>query len=197
MIIEKIVVGEFEANCYIVGCEKTKKAVIIDPGAEEEKIKRKLAEKELIPEIIINTHGHIDHIGANDKFNLPVFIHNLDKEFLYDPSKNLSLLFSEPFICNCEIKTVDDGDVIQIGDLKFGIIHTPGHTPGSICLKIENFLFSGDTIFANGIGRTDFPGSDEKSLFQSIKKIFTLPRQTILLPGHGPSSTIEIEKNCF
>lgn len=212
-ILSKIVVGEIKANCYIVGCEETKKAVIIDPGAEPEKIRKVIEEKNLKPEIIINTHGHIDHILANDAFNLPVYIHRLDVEFLKDPDKNLSAFFAVPYTCNCETKLLEDGDIIKVGKLNFTVIHTPGHTPGGICLKLslcplprwernigegENVVFSGDTLFCNGVGRTDFTGGSEEKLFKSIReKLFILSDDTIIYPGHGPSSTIGREKPHF
>lgn len=195
MIVEKIVIGEFYENCYIVGCEKTKKAVIIDPGGEGSKIKSFIKEKRLIPRFIINTHGHIDHIRANDQFNLPVYIHEFDREYLTDPVKNLSSFFPPQYVFKGEVITIKEGEKIEVGSLSFEIIHTPGHTPGSICLKTENIVFTGDTLFAGGVGRTDFPGGDENILFSSIReKLFTLPEEIIIYPGHGPSSTIGDEK---
>lgn len=186
MIIERIVVGEFLTNCYVIGCEKEKVCAIIDPGDEDLKIKKVIEKHSLNPVMIINTHGHIDHIKANDKFNLPVYIHKDDFEFLKDPEKNLSSFFSSPYICNCQIYKLDENDEIKIGKIILKVIHTPGHTPGSICLKGNGFIFSGDTIFSDGIGRTDFPEGDSEKLFKSIKeKILTLPSDTEVYPGHG------------
>jgi len=201
MVIEKIVVGEFETNCYIVGCEKIKKAIIIDPGDEYEKISKLLAKLNLTPEIIINTHGHIDHIGVNDKFNLPVYIHQLDEVFLKDPSKNLSVFFKIPYTFSSKnIKLVKDKDVIKLSSISLKVIHTPGHTPGSISLLMEKekISFTGDTLFSSGIGRTDFPDGSEEKILKSIKeKLFILPDETIIYPGHGSSSTIGEEKKNF
>jgi len=194
-MVNKIVVGEVKANCYVIGCEETKKIVIIDPGDEPEKIKKIIGEKNLKPEIIINTHGHIDHISANDAFGLPVYIHRLDAEFLKEPDKNLSTFFAVPYTCNCETRLLEDGDVIEVGKLTFTVIHTPGHTPGGICLKTDNVVFTGDTLFCNGVGRTDFTGGSEEKLFKSIReKLFILSDETVIYPGHGPSSTIGKEK---
>ena len=192
MIIEKIIVGDFFTNCYIVGCEKEKVCGIIDPGSEGEKIKEIIESKNLKPIMIINTHGHFDHIGANNFFDLPVYIHKEDFEFLKDPEKNLSSFFSFPYVCKNEVIKLEEKDVIKIGNLNLLVLHTPGHTPGSICLKIENILFTGDTIFAYGIGRTDFPEGDEEKLIKSIKeKIFILNDDIRILPGHGEISDLK------
>jgi hydroxyacylglutathione hydrolase len=191
MVIERIVVGDFFTNCYIIGCEEEKVCGIIDPGSEGEKIKKIIENKNLKPLIIINTHGHFDHIGANNFFNLPVYIHEDDFEFLKDPEKNLSSFFSFPYVCENEVFKLKENDVIKIGKLNIEVIHTPGHTPGSICLKIKDILFTGDTIFADGIGRTDFPEGDEEKLIKSIEtKIFILNDNIKIFPGHGEISDL-------
>ncbi|MGE4357948.1 MAG: MBL fold metallo-hydrolase [Candidatus Omnitrophota bacterium] len=198
MKIEKIVVGELETNCYIVYDEITRQALVIDPGGEAGKIRIIMDKKNLNCLFIINTHGHIDHIGANNEFNIPIMIHQLDEEFLYNPELNLSAYLGFPFVSRKAEKVFKDGDVIKIADLEFKIIHTPGHTPGSICLKFDNYLFTGDTIFFQGVGRTDFPHSSEEKLFKSIEeKIFTLDSEVKILPGHGPASTVGAEKRSF
>lgn len=197
MKVKRIVVGQFFTNCYLVWCEKTKKCIIIDPGAESEKIKKEIEKEGLKPEIIINTHGHIDHIGENEKFSLPVYIHKLDEELLKSPEKNLSLFFTEPFICNCETRILEDGDVIKIGNVSLKVLHTPGHTEGSICLIGEEIAFTGDTLFAGGIGRTDFPGGDKEKLINSIKKLLTFPEKTVIFPGHNEISTVGKEAKNF
>lgn len=191
MIIEKIRVSVFFTNCYIIGCEKEKLCGIIDPGDETEKIKEIIAKFGLKPTLIINTHGHFDHIGGNNFFDLPVYIHEYDAEFLKNPDKNLSSLFSTPYICKNKVITFQEGEKIKIGKLTIDIIHTPGHTPGSVCLKFNNILFTGDTLFRDGIGRTDFPGGNEKELIKSIReKILILPEDTKIYPGHGEKSNI-------
>jgi len=198
MIIEKIIVGSVITNCYIIGCEEEKICGIIDPGDNGKKIKEKIEKLGLKPVIIINTHGHFDHIGANHSFNLPVYIHKDDFELLSDPEKNLSSFFSVPYVYKNNVFTVKENDVIKIGKLNLEVIHTHGHTPGSICLKIDSILFTGDTIFADGIGRTDFPEGDEEKLIKSIRtKILTLPDEIIIFPGHGESSKIKNLKNLF
>ena len=198
MIIEKIIVGEIEANCYLVADEATKEAVIIDPGAEPAKIKRYIQKHGLNCLFIINTHGHIDHIAANNDFNIPIMIHEKDAPLLYSPELNLSSFVVSPFTSRQAHRLLKDGEKIEIGALNFSVIHTPGHTPGSICLRLDNCLFTGDTLFAQGVGRTDFPYSSEGELIKSIKdKLFTLDENTKIYPGHGPVSTIGAEKDNF
>ncbi|MCS7180426.1 MAG: MBL fold metallo-hydrolase [bacterium] len=198
MILQKIIVGNFYTNCYILGCEKTKICGIIDPGDEGEKITKFIEKEKLNPFMIINTHGHFDHIGANHLFNLPVYIHKNDFEFLKNPEKNLSSLFDIPYVCKNKVFIVEEKDVIKIGEINLEVIHTPGHTPGSICLKFDNILFTGDTIFADGIGRTDFPEGNEGKLIKSIKeKILLLPDEVIIYPGHGESTKLKDFKDWF
>ncbi|MFN7171036.1 MAG: MBL fold metallo-hydrolase [Candidatus Omnitrophota bacterium] len=142
MRIEKIVVGEMEANCYIVYAENNRQALIIDPGDEAEKIKRFIEKRKLNCLFIINTHGHIDHIGANNEFDFPIMIHKDDEGFLYDPALNLSAYLGFPFSSRKAERILDDGENLDLSGLSFRVIHTPGHTPGSICLKFNNFLFN-------------------------------------------------------
>ncbi|MDD4779245.1 MAG: MBL fold metallo-hydrolase [Tissierellia bacterium] len=199
MIFEAMSVGSFMANCYIVGSNKTKEAAIIDPGADFNRIDNKIKELGLIPKIIILTHAHGDHIGAvadlKAKYSIPVYIHEYDAEFLSDSSINLTkMLFRKDLSINPDVK-LKDGDIIQLSDLEFEIIHTPGHTPGGICIKIENIIMTGDTLFNKSIGRTDFPGGSFEDIISSIKnKIFKYSDDTIIYPGHNSPSTIKSEK---
>ncbi len=197
MILERIIVGFTQANCYIFGDEK--EVVVIDPGADYNKIKKFLAEHKLNPKAVINTHGHGDHIGANNNFKLPVWIHELDGEFLTDPAKNLSGLFGLIIKSPPAARLLKDKDILKVGDLRLEVIHTPGHTPGGICLKCGNIIFTGDTLFQAGIGRTDFPYGSEKALTESIKKKLLIYPDAKIYPGHGPGSTIkqEMEDNPF
>ena len=195
MILKTIIAGSMGANCYILGCESSKEAIIIDPGGDYQKIIACLEEQGLEPKIIINTHGHLDHIGANDKFNLPIYIHELDAEYLTEPVKNLSALFGPPYTSPAASRLLKDGDKIELGEISLEVIHTPGHSPGGICLKTDDIIFTGDTLFCGGIGRTDFPAASEKEIIKSIKeKIFTLDDRVIIYPGHGPCSTVGREK---
>lgn len=199
MILETINLGPMQVNCYILASGSNSSSIIIDPGDDAEKIKMVLDKHKLNPAFIINTHGHYDHIGADDKFNLPVYIQSKDLGLLKDPKLNLSGLFFMPYSVNSKIKTLEDNAVIELETLQLKVIHTPGHTPGSISLLMKkpkgNILFTGDTLFYQGIGRTDFSGGDEALLIKSIKeKLFPLSDDTVIYPGHGPSSTIGNEK---
>jgi glyoxylase-like metal-dependent hydrolase (beta-lactamase superfamily II) len=193
MIIESLIVNEMETNCYILGCEETKEGVVIDPGGEAEKIKERIDTLELKIKYIINTHGHIDHIAANKEIkeseegNKPLIcVHQEDAEMLTRSQKNLS---PSPDIL------LKNGDKLEVGTLILEIVHTPGHTKGGICLKTEDKIFTGDSLFAGGIGRTDFPGGDLKTLLNSIKKkLLILDEKIKIYPGHGPPSTLGLEK---
>ena len=193
--VGRVIVGTVEANCYILSDNLTREAIIIDPGDEPEKIKRYLEKNKLTPKIIICTHGHIDHVGAVDDFSLPVFIHKLDKDSLADPSKNLSFLVGIPKTFSSQIKELKDNDKISLGAITLEVMHTPGHTPGGISLKLQNVIFTGDTLFYAGVGRTDFPGASEEELFNSIRsRLMVFSDDVIIYPGHGPYSTIGRER---
>lgn len=199
MILETLCVGPMQVNCYILASSPDSRAIIIDPGADERRIKSVLKEQRLKPEFIINTHGHFDHIACDDSFGVPVYIHRDDLTLLTDPKKNLSAIFMSAFRSTSEIKTLQDKQIIALDGLELEVIHVPGHTPGGIALLLrkprDKILFTGDTLFCQGIGRTDFPGSDEGLLIKSIKeKLMHFPDDTLVYPGHGPSSTIGGEK---
>lgn len=200
MKIESVCVGPMEVNCYIVFDQLEKQAIIIDPGADYLRIEKILNTKGLKPAFIINTHGHIDHIGADNEFSLAIYIHRDDVILLSDPKLNLSQFFSSSFAVNSRINAIEDNQEIHLGNhICLKVIHTPGHTPGSISLLLvhpENkILFSGDTLFYESIGRTDFPGASYGLIIESIKKrLFILDDDTVVYPGHGPKSTIGHEK---
>ena len=199
MIFETLEVGIYGANCYIAGSEKTKEAAIIDPGADFNKIDKKLNELGLIPKIIILTHYHGDHIGAvkefSDKYNLKTYIHKEDAEALNNSNMNLTkTMFGKGVSIKADVE-LKDGDEIDLGELKFKIIHTPGHTKGGICIKVGNIMMTGDTLFNSSIGRTDLPGGSFEEIITSIKeKIFKYDDDTVIYPGHMLPSTIKREK---
>ena len=194
-ILEKVVVGPMETNCYILGSPETKEALIIDPGDEYSKIKKVLNANNLNAKFIINTHGHIDHIGVNDKFNLPVYIHCLDEACFSDPVRNLSPLFNLKKTFNLKVNLLEDKDKINIDKLTLEVIHTPGHTPGGICLKIGDSIFTGDTLFCGGVGRTDLPDASHERIIKSIKRrLLKFDDKVEIYPGHGPSSKIGHER---
>jgi glyoxylase-like metal-dependent hydrolase (beta-lactamase superfamily II) len=199
MILETIVVGPMQANCYILASDKNSDCLIIDPGADERKIRNVLEKYNLIVRFVINTHGHFDHIGCDDKFGVAVYAHKQDVMMLKKAELNFSGLFSMPYRVTSQILPLEDKDEVKTEDLELEVIHVPGHTPGGIALLIKKpksrVVFTGDSLFCQGIGRTDFEGADEGLLLKSIKeKILTLPDDTVIYPGHGASSTIGEEK---
>ena len=195
MLIRTIVVSPLESNCYLVGDEDTKEIFIIDPGGDYKKIKSVIDKDRLKPKAVINTHGHGDHIGANNEFGIPVWIHRLDAEFLTDPSRNLSGAFGFFLKTKKASRLLEHSDILNIGKYNLEVIHTPGHTPGSICLKGNKVIFTGDTLFCQGIGRTDFTYGSEEDIMKSIKeRLFKLDEEYVIYPGHGPDSTIGFEK---
>jgi glyoxylase-like metal-dependent hydrolase (beta-lactamase superfamily II) len=188
-----------EVNCYIVAPGENSSAIIIDPGSEARKIKRVLDKHRLRPALIINTHGHYDHIGSDNEFGVPVYIHKQDVPLLKEPQLNLSGLFALPYSVKSEIRILEDNQNIELQNLQLKVLHMPGHTPGGIALQMikptDKIIFTGDTLFCQGIGRSDLAGGDESLLIKSIKeKLLVLTDDTVIYPGHGPSSTIGEEK---
>jgi glyoxylase-like metal-dependent hydrolase (beta-lactamase superfamily II) len=199
MILEGLAVGGMGSNCYIIGCDQTKEAAVVDPGAEGRRILDRLGRLGLKCTKIILTHGHVDHIGALrevlEATGAEVLIHELDGDMLTSPSKNLSMFMGALLKFKGADRLLKDGDNIQVGTVNLEVIHTPGHTPGGICLKVGDDLLTGDTLFAGSIGRSDFPGGNHNQLINSIKtKLLGFPGKTRVFPGHGPASTIDEEK---
>ena len=199
MIIKDLVVGPLMANCFIFGCNKTREAVVIDPGGDADRILLSLADSELKVKYIINTHGHFDHVCGNGKMKdatgADILIHPLDAPMLGMLSSNaavfgISVENSPP----CD-QTIEEGETISFGEISLKVIHTPGHTPGGISLYTDGIVFVGDTLFAGSIGRTDFPGGDFDTLISSIKtKLFNLEDDMRVFSGHGPETSIGREK---
>lgn len=201
MKIKVLTVGPIETNCYIVSCPKTKEAVVIDPGDEGERILEFIKDEQLNVKFIINTHGHHDHIGANkdikDATKAQLLVHEKDGDMLIDPNKNLSKYMGINTVEPGADQKLQDGDTVTFGDLSFKVIHTPGHTPGGICLfsKDNKICFTGDTLFNGSVGRTDLPGGSYATLMKSIReRLVTLSNEVAIYPGHGPKSTIGDEK---
>ncbi len=199
MKIIRMEVGQLGANCYIVYCEKTLKGAVIDPGGNGKEIIEQLTGKNIELMYIFNTHGHADHIAANDDIKLatgaPVLIHGDDAHMLITAQGNLSSYIGSQLICQAADRLLNDGDKFTVGEIEFQVIHTPGHTPGGICLKADHVLFSGDTLFEQSVGRSDFPGGSHSQLVNSIKnKLLVLADNTTVFPGHGGSTTIGDER---
>ena len=198
MILKKVVVGPLASNCYIVGSEASKEGMIIDPGDEAEVILGKVKDLGLEIRSIVLTHGHIDHIGAlkevKETTGAEVAIHTDEAKSLQRQSSSTLLGLSYPTPLPPD-RLLQDGDSLDIGDLHFWVLHTPGHSPGGICLLGEGVVFSGDTLFNFGIGRTDLPGGNSSQLMDSIQtKLMVLPDNTTVYPGHGPETTIGTER---
>jgi glyoxylase-like metal-dependent hydrolase (beta-lactamase superfamily II) len=192
MLIYKIVVGALATNCYIVVSDRGH-GFIIDPGDDAEKIKEFIAEKNIKISFIVNTHGHIDHIKADAALGYPVYVHKNDEDMIVDPAKNLMTAFFGDFDPVEPARLLKEDDVISCDGMNFKVIHTPGHTPGCICLLSGDILFSGDTLFKHGIGRTDFPGASGKQMQASLQKLALLDDRVVVYPGHGHETSIGAE----
>ncbi|HED23911.1 MAG TPA: MBL fold metallo-hydrolase [Firmicutes bacterium] len=185
----------FATNCYLLGCEKTGEGIVIDPGAQGEKIIEEIASLGLKIRYILNTHGHVDHIGANGKLKealaAPVYLHERDLPLYRNPGYGLKLVLKkqpEPDVF------IADGDKIIFGNITLTVLETPGHTPGSVCFLFNKTLFSGDTLFAGSVGRTDLKGGSWSELRNSIEhKLLILSADTEVFPGHGPKTTLGVE----
>ena len=199
MIIECLAVGPIMANCFILGCEETQRAAVIDPGDEADRILTSLAESQLTLDYIINTHGHFDHVGANkrltDASNAPILIHALDAPMLNQLAAEASAWGLTIENSPSPDRTIDEGDSVSVGNITLTVIHTPGHTPGGVSLKTQGHVFVGDTLFSGSIGRTDFPGGNFETLKASIQeKLFALDDDVQVHTGHGPQTTIGQER---
>lgn len=195
----RIPAGIYAANCYIVYSENTKDGIVVDPGGDADHILETIEKNKLNINHIILTHGHGDHIGGvmelKNALNVNVMIHEEDAEMLRNGEINLSTTMAMGSVEIEPDKLLKDGDIIKFGDLEAEVIHTPGHTKGGICLKIEDILITGDTLFAGSIGRTDLSGGNYETIISSIKeKLMVLSDNIEVFPGHGGPSTIGRER---
>lgn len=202
MFIEQRQVGQMAVFAYLVGDEEKGEALVIDPAADTDEL-IKVAEKNKVKiKYIVNTHGHVDHIGGNvdmkEKTGAAIIIHEDDAEMLVSTPMAMLRMFGGKASPPAD-RTVRDGDLIEVGGLRLRVLHTPGHSPGSMVLLLDGYAFTGDTLFVEAVGRTDLPGGSGEVMFDSIqKKLCTLPDETVVLPGHNygsmPTSTIGHEK---
>ena len=200
MEVFKVEVMPLGTNCYVAYDKETKAGVMIDPGGSADLIIKKVDELGVKINAIINTHGHWDHIGANnivaEHYQAPLYIHEADADYLTDPKKNISNMMGTQAKSRAADHLLKEGDCISFGNCTLSVIHTPGHTPGGISLYGEGVVFSGDSLFYRSIGRTDLPGGDYLTLIDSImSKLFTLPPETLVCPGHGMVTNIRDEVN--
>ena len=199
MIIKALAVGPIQANCYILGCEETLEAAVIDPGGESDRILHTLAESKLTLKYIINTHGHFDHVSANrplkEATGAQILIHPQDAPMLDQLSSSAAMFGLSSENSPPPDLSLDEGDTIDFGTISMKVIHTPGHTPGGISLHADGAVFVGDTLFAGSVGRTDFPGGDAGILKASIQeKLFTLGDDVTVYPGHMGTTSIGQER---
>jgi len=189
--------GMWQTNFYVLANEETKEAVVIDPGYGEEEIVRLIQPYQV--KAILLTHAHLDHIGGVAKTKeltgAPIYIHESVQDWLTNPALNMSLGYGQPIDGPAADELLQDGRRLQLAGFDIEVRHTPGHTPGCVSFVLDGVVFAGDTLFQGSIGRTDFPGGDFEQLASSIReKLYTLPDDTIVYPGHGPATTIGVEK---
>ena len=201
MIFETIVVGHLAVNCFILGCETTREAVIVDPGADAQRILDVVKKLDLKVRYVINTHGHFDHVGGNSKVvaatGAPLLVHEADIPFLSRASDVAVMYGLQAENSPAPAEFLKEGMTISFGTCSIKVLHTPGHTPGGCCLYLESEgkVITGDTLFADSVGRTDFPGSSHEALITGIReKLLVLPDETAVYPGHGPATTIGHER---
>ena len=194
MILEQIVVGPLQVNCFVAACDRTKEGVVIDPGDDEKLILDHIQKHNLTIKKILLTHGHVDHISAvaevQQATGATIHVHESEMLLIQNAPSQAAMF-------NLRIPTkfqpsefFKDGEKFQIGELDFGVISTPGHSPGSLCVRLDDWLFSGDTLFRDSVGRTDIPLASAEALKRSLAVIRTLPESLEVFPGHGPSTTI-------
>jgi len=193
----KLEVGDLQTNMYLFYSELSRRCFIIDPGAEAAKISKLIEREKLVPQAVILTHNHADHFGAAAEllshFHIPLWIHEVDEKNMRSlANREIAAMFAMTLPPAAE-RLLTDNETVGSDDLTLTVIHSPGHTPGSILLQNDNLLFTGDTLFQGDVGRTDLPGGDEEALRVSLARIREFAATTVILPGHGPASTLERE----
>lgn len=199
-MFKHMAVGPLMSNCYVIACKKTRQAAVIDPGDEPDNILIAISEFKSRLKYIINTHGHFDHVGGNARLKqvtgASILIHEDDAHMLPLVSSSAAAWGMSSIDSPPPDEKLKDGDIIELGEIKLKVIHTPGHSPGGVSFHYDNTIFVGDTLFAGSIGRTDFPGGSYDTLISSVKnKLFVLGDDVIVYPGHGPETTIGQEKS--
>lgn len=201
MIFDHMPVGPLSVNCFVLGCDSSREGMLVDPGGDIPQVAAMVAKHQLTIRYIVNTHGHFDHVGGNRDavaaFSAPLLIHQADAPML-DRVREVSRMYGmRAENSPAPDSFLSDGQIIQVGTLTVSVLHTPGHTQGGCCLycAAEQKIITGDTLFADSIGRTDLPGGSHEQLLASIRtKLFVLPDEVTAYPGHGPETTIGHEK---
>lgn len=199
MVLIRLIVGPLQVNCFILADEKTKEAVVIDPGDDAQTILKIIKEKDLKIKYVVNTHAHFDHVGANkaikEATGAELLLHEADAPLLAAAANQSRSFGMDPVSSPAADRYVKQGDVLSAGEVSLKVLHTPGHTPGGISLLENGLVFTGDALFAGSIGRTDFPGGDLLTLIRSIRtQLMVLPDDTKVFSGHGPATTIGEER---
>lgn len=213
LLVEGFPLWFFETNCWVVAPGEHGPCVVIDAPPDPDAIAARIEHHDLHPVALLTTHGHIDHVGGIgdlvERYPMPVYVHDLDRRHVLDPSQQARFMFrgEVDFPEPADVRSIDDGDVLEVAELRFAAVHTPGHTPGSTCFLLDDpspeegdLLFSGDHLFAGSVGRTDLPGGSWDDLMRSMRdKIMGLPPETRVAPGHGPGTTVgrELAVNPF
>jgi hydroxyacylglutathione hydrolase len=207
LMTKMFTVGMLSTNCYVVSCRETRKAVIIDPGfgnnAEAEEVFSFIENSDFVLKFIVNTHGHPDHTCGNElvknKFHVPICIHEADAYMLGESGKDTARYFGFDCVSPSADVLLHDGDSVTFGDVTLKVLESPGHSFGSVVILGETEVFTGDALFAGSIGRTDFPGSSDRMMQLSLKKLLRLSDYFVVYPGHGPATTMgeEMRVNPF
>ena len=196
--LKTMVLPPIGTNCYLLIDKATRKAAVIDPAAAGQRILDVLKEADATPVLIINTHGHWDHTGANrflqEQTQSTLLIHEADAPMLSNAALSSATFFGAGIQTSTPDRLLHDKDVIELGELRLEVLHTPGHSPGGVCLFTEDLCFSGDTLFKLSMGRTDLPGSDGTQMEYSLNKLMRYPDELTVLPGHGPATNIGYER---
>ncbi len=199
ILIHQLSVGPLQVNCFLVACRKTRAAIVIDPGEEGSRILHLARSEGYEISKVVNTHAHFDHIGANQQIveatGAELMLHAADLPLLQNARNHAEIYGLTVAPSPLPDRLLDQGDTFEVGELSFRVFHVPGHSPGGICLLSEGHLFVGDVLFAGSIGRTDLPGGDFDALVEGVReRLFSLPDETIVHPGHGPDTTIGRER---